>query len=72
MTTGRRRSVRLLALRDPLGYRTMLADFLSALRTGAPPRFTLEMAQRDLCLMEQAERSMARELRELGSDSFSV
>ena len=69
VTTGRRRSVRLLALRDPLGYRAMLADFLSVLRTGEGPRFTLEMAQRDLCLLEQAERSMAGEL---GSDSFSV
>ena len=69
VTTGRRRSVRLLALRDPLGYRAMLADFLRALRTGEAPRFTLEMAQRDLCLLEQAERSMAGEL---GSDSICV
>jgi hypothetical protein len=69
VTTGRRRSVRLLAFRDPLGYRAMLTDFLSALRTGEAPRFTLGMAQRDLCLLEQAERSMAGEL---GSDSFSV
>ena len=68
VTTGRRRSV-LLVLRDPLGYRAMLADFLSVLRTGEGPRFTLEMAQRDLCLLEQAERSMSREL---GSDSICV
>lgn len=58
-TSGRRRSVRLLALRDPLGYRTMLTDFLRASRTGEPPQFTLAMAQRDLRLLEEAERSMA-------------
>jgi predicted dehydrogenase len=57
VTTGRRRSVRLLALRDPFGYDAMLADFLRALRTGYPPRFTLAMAQRDLLLLERAERS---------------
>jgi len=60
VTTGRRRSVRVLALRDPLGYRAMLVDFLHALRTGDPPRFTLAMAQRDLRLLERAERSMSQ------------
>jgi UDP-N-acetylglucosamine 3-dehydrogenase len=69
VASGRRRSLRLFALRDPLGYRAMLADFLRALRTGEPPRFTLAMARRDLCLLEQAERSMVGEL---GSDSFCV
>jgi len=60
VTTGRRRSVRVLALRDPLGYRAMLVDFLHTLRTGDPPRFTLAMAQRDLRLLERAERSMSQ------------
>ena len=54
VTTGRRRSVRVFAFSDPLGYRAMLTDFLHALRTGGPPRFTLAMAQRDLRLLEQA------------------
>jgi predicted dehydrogenase len=58
VTTGRRPSLMLPALRDPLGYRAMLADFLWAMRTGAPALFTLEMAKRDLLLLEQAERSM--------------
>jgi predicted dehydrogenase len=58
VTTGRRRSIGVLALRDPLGYRAMLADFLRALRTGEPARFTPEMAQRDLVFLEQAERTM--------------
>jgi predicted dehydrogenase len=59
VTTGRRRSVRVLAFRDPFGYRTMLRDFLRAIRTGDPPAFTLAMAQRDLRLLEQATHSMA-------------
>jgi hypothetical protein len=37
----------------------MLGDFLRVLRTGAPPFFTLDMAQRDLALLERAERAMA-------------
>jgi UDP-N-acetylglucosamine 3-dehydrogenase len=69
LTTGRRRSLRFFALHDPLGYRGMFEDFLRALRTGEAPRLTLQLAQRDLCLLEQAERSMAREL---GSDSICV
>ena len=59
VTSGPSRSIRLFAHRDPLGYRAMLVDFLQALRTGEPPRFTLAMAQRDLRLLEQAECSMA-------------
>ena len=61
VTTGPRRSVRIMALRDPLGYRAMLGDFLRALRTGEAPRFTLAMAQRDLRLLEQADRCMTTE-----------
>jgi predicted dehydrogenase len=59
VTTGRRRSVRVMAFRDPFGYRTMLTDFLRAVRMGGAPEFTLAMAQRDLRHLEQAERSMA-------------
>ncbi len=57
-TTGRRPSLLLPALGDPLGYRAMLADFLASLRTGRPPAFTLDMAQRDLRLLEEAARAM--------------
>jgi predicted dehydrogenase len=60
VTTGRRRSVRILAFRDPFGYRAMHEDFLRAVRTGHSSRFTLEMAQRDLVLLEQAELSAER------------
>lgn len=62
ITSGRRRSVGLSIFRDPLGYKRMLGDFLNALRTGEPAQFTLEMAQRDLELLEEAECSMNSEL----------
>lgn len=58
VTTGRRPSLRLDAVSDPLGYRAMMEDFLGAIRTGAPTLFTLDHAQRDLVLLEQAERMM--------------
>lgn len=59
--TGRRRGVGFPALRDPSGYRAMHRDFLNAIRTGAAPQFTLELAHRDLCLLERAQRTaMAR------------
>ncbi len=57
-TSGRARSVGLDALRDPFGYRTMLNDFLGAVRDAREPGFTLAMARRDLCLLEEAEASM--------------
>jgi len=58
VTTGRRRALGLSALSDPLGYRAMHEDFLAALRSDRPARFTLDMAQSDLMLLEQAEQSM--------------
>lgn len=58
ITSGRHRSLALMALSDPLGYRAMFADFLHALRTGDTPHFTLAMAQRDLRMLGQAERCM--------------
>ena len=54
VTTGRRRSVNVAALSDPLGYRAMMRDFLDALRTGRREGFTLAMAQRDLALLEES------------------
>jgi predicted dehydrogenase len=58
VTSGRSRSVRLF-LRDTLGYRAMLTDFLTAIRTGERPRFTLAMGQRDLRLLERAKCAVA-------------
>ena len=67
VTTGRRPSVRLDAVRDPLGYRAMLRDFIAAVRDGGPTLFTLDHAQRDLQLLEQAERTMGeREVAAVG------
>ena len=58
--SGRKRIARLPGLRDPLGYTAMWIDFLKALRSGNPPRFTLQMAQRDLELLEEAAATMQR------------
>lgn len=58
--TGAARGIGIPGARDFLGYRAMFADFLGALRSGGAPQFTLELAQRDLFLLEQAERSMSR------------
>jgi len=71
VTSGRSRSFTLMALRDPFGYRAMFADFLHALRTGEAPRFALAMAQRDLRLLEQAERCMAAEAAAAGYEIAS-
>jgi predicted dehydrogenase len=57
-SNGKRRRLQIGAVHDPLGYRAMLVDFLHALRTGDAPRYTLDGAQRDLALMEEATRSM--------------
>lgn len=55
--TGRRRAFGFPALRDPSGYRAMHRDFLNAIRTGTDPQFTLDLAHRDLCLIERAQRT---------------
>ena len=57
-STGRHRRVYLTGVRDLLGYRAMWADFLRALRSGTPPRYTLGDARRDLDLVGRAQRSM--------------
>ena len=51
---GRERRLRVPHPRDLLGYRGMFEDFLRALRSGEAPRFDLEMARRDLELVEAA------------------
>ena len=49
---GRRRRLLFPALRDIAGYRAMWHDFLGALRSGQAPRMTLDLAERDLRLIE--------------------
>jgi UDP-N-acetylglucosamine 3-dehydrogenase len=60
-STGRHRRLHLTGLRDLLGYRAMLTDVLQAIRSGEPPRYTLDDARRDLELAERAQRSMDRD-----------
>ncbi len=57
---GRRRRVLFPGIRDISGYRAMFQDFLNAIRTGAPPAFDLDAAQRDLELVEQAYETIGR------------
>ena len=52
-TSGARRDLQLNA-RDPLGYDAMFRDLLGALREDARPLYTLDMAERDLRLVESA------------------
>jgi len=55
---GRRRRVSLLKPTDLVGYRGMFRDFAEAIRRNAEPRFSLELARRDLELVEQLYRTM--------------
>ena len=56
--TGRKRNCWVPIAGDPLGYRAMMQDFLRAIRNATSARFTLDMARRDLTLLESAEASM--------------
>lgn len=47
-------------LSDLAGYRAMFRDFLHALRTGEPPRFTLALARQDLELARAASRPVTQ------------
>lgn len=57
--TGRRTRFRLPGLVDISGYRAMFTDFFHALRTGKEPQMTLDIAERDIRLVEAAYRSIA-------------
>jgi UDP-N-acetylglucosamine 3-dehydrogenase len=64
--SGPERGARIFAS-DPFGYRGMWRDFLDARRRDREPRFTLELAQRDLQLLERAEGAMeAKQLEGVG------
>lgn len=54
LATGRRTAMR-THFQDVLGYRGMHADFLRVVREGGEPLYTLDMAQRDLTLLEMAQ-----------------
>jgi UDP-N-acetylglucosamine 3-dehydrogenase len=55
---GRRKRVSLLKPLDLVGYRGMFADFADAIRRNAEPRFSLDLARRDLELVEQIYRTI--------------
>jgi hypothetical protein len=55
---GRRWSLRLPGVRDIAGYRAMWRDFLEALCDRRPPSMTLELAERDLALVETVYASL--------------
>jgi UDP-N-acetylglucosamine 3-dehydrogenase len=59
-TLGRPWRVRLVT-NDLLGYQAMFGDFLDALRSGIPPRFTLDDARRDVELVLGAYRDAGLE-----------
>ncbi|MGI9625363.1 MAG: Gfo/Idh/MocA family protein [Longimicrobiales bacterium] len=50
---GKRTRFYVPSLRDLAGYRAMFKDFLNAVRTGAPPGMTLDMAARDVDLVRE-------------------
>lgn len=56
---GRTSRLILPSLRDIAGYRAMFADFIACLRYGREPRMTLNLARRDLELVEAAYQSLA-------------
>ena len=56
---GRRNRLVIPPPRDIAGYRAMFADFIACLRDGREPRMTLDLARRDLELVEAAYQSLA-------------
>lgn len=49
---GKRWKLIFPGIRDISGYRAMFKDFISALKTGKEPKFTLTLAERDLQIIE--------------------
>lgn len=54
LVRGSRLRLRQPGVRDISGYRAMFRDFVSCLRGGPPAAMTLELAERDVRLVEQA------------------
>ena len=55
---GRRKRLIFPGLRDIAGYKAMFRDFLSAIKEDRPPRFNLDLAKRDLELIEEIYASL--------------
>ena len=58
LINGARVRLRFPGFADIGGYRAMFTDFLHALRTEKEPQMTLDLAERDITLVEAAVRSM--------------
>ena len=57
LVNSRRKQLIFPSLTDVTGHRAMWQDFIYCLRSGAEPRMTLQLAQRDLALIEAVYRS---------------
>jgi predicted dehydrogenase len=58
LVAGRRTRLRLPGLRDPMGARAMLEAFVGSVERGTPPLMSLDVARRDLAVIEAAYRSL--------------
>lgn len=58
LVRGRRKLVSFPGFRDIAGYKGMFRDFFQAIRLDQSPQFTLEMAHKDLALIEQIYASL--------------
>jgi predicted dehydrogenase len=59
LVSGARHKVVMPGLSDIAGYTAMFRDFIQALRSGKEPRMTLDLAERDLEVVEAIYRSIA-------------
>lgn len=55
---GKKKKLIFPGIKDIAGYRSMFEDFLQALRNGEAPQFNLDLAQRDLQLIEAVYQSI--------------
>ncbi len=59
---GRKWKIAIPGLRDNSGYHAMFKDFISALRSGKEPNFSLSMARKDMELIEVILEDLEEEL----------
>lgn len=60
LLNGVKKRVMIPKLTDIAGYKAMFRDFIRALRWGVEPRMSLELAQKDLTLVETVYQSLNR------------
>ena len=59
---GKRWKLIFPGIRDISGYKAMFEDFLEALRTGKEPRFNLNLAERDLQIIELINEDVSEDI----------